>query len=514
MSFSNLSAPTIKVLEDGETARRVSLLRTFCTIGIVFSGCGISIVIILTFVLQFQLAALMALSLILVMSVTSRWLAGGESYRVATWLYVGGLTLAIYGAFFSYPTEFPILTALLLPLLVSMSLQDFKESVWVIGFTLLFATGVLIVEDVLNIYKGLVNFTPADLIPARFIVVLLLMPILLSVVYFPSRQKEKLLAAQNKKLVTALEELEERQIDAARVSKEVLQLSAELKVAASQQASGSQEQASSLVQVTTSLMELSQAASHIDVIAQQVSHTSELMVEGSQQLEITAQENDTCSEYGLQAVKRTAEASQEVASLYSDLLGTLKELNAKSVNSRKILELLKSIAEETHLLSLNASIEAAGAGEYGGRFAVVAQEVKNLSSRSNQASQEVVTVVQQIELTAAQAVVAVEQGFNKARKMEQVVGEAGQAIEEMLVVSSRARSEADSIHHLAGQVQELSDTIKIATGQQQSASQQVLDAISGVSVVAQQSAAGSNNLTNAARNLEAMSNVLTESLGI
>ena len=78
------------------------------------------------------------------------------------------------------------------------------------------------------------------------------------------------------------------------------------------------------------------------------------------------------------------------SSLKTAPISILNEFSLKSAKMRTILDLLKSIAAETHLLSLNASIEAAGAGEQGVRFGVVAQEVKHLATRSSSASKEVV----------------------------------------------------------------------------------------------------------------------------
>src|SRR3569623_982112 len=123
----------------------------------------------------------------------------------------------------------------------------------------------------------------------------------------------------------------------------------------------------------------------------------------------------------------------------------MKELSSRHVKMLRILDLLNSIAAETHLLSLNAAIEAVGAGEHGERFSVVAQEVKNLANRSSAASREVLAIVQEIEQVTTEVVEVAESGYTKAQEMAQEAEQTGVVIDGMRQISEEAQQQAASI---------------------------------------------------------------------
>jgi methyl-accepting chemotaxis protein len=260
------------------------------------------------------------------------------------------------------------------------------------------------------------------------------------------------------------------------------------------------------------MSELSSTARNIADLAGQVRQAAETVAGESQQIELTTAQTATQSEKGRKAVGQTVAVSGEVGLLYKQLLDTMNDLNTRHNKMRRILDLLGAIASETHLLSLNAAIEAAGAGEYGERFGVVAHEVKDLAARSSQASQEVVAIVREIEDVTRQAVLSAQDGFHKAREMEEVAAQAGSFIEEMRQLSERAHEQANTISGSAQEMQELSEIIKNATEQQRSANQQVMTALSGLTIIAQQSASGSTNVSQTAVNLEMVSTRLNMTL--
>jgi methyl-accepting chemotaxis protein len=313
-------------------------------------------------------------------------------------------------------------------------------------------------------------------------------------------------------LAGAVESLEIRQNAIEETSHKVLELSTELKSASQQQAAGSQEQASNVAQVQISVNGLLINATQITQMAQEVNAAIEQLVSGSRQIEKTTNLSNNKSQSGLEAVRYTIAVCQEVAVLYKELSHTLQELNSWSQNSSHILELLNSLATETHLLALNAAIEAAGAGEYGERFGVVAQEVKLLADRSHQSSGEAVKVLSELEAALKNTIHLVEGGYLKAQEMEQVASKAGVVITEMREISDEAQGEAITINKISEGIKQLSETIKLATTQQRTASVQVVGVLSELNVIAQQNTESSLLVSTSAGVLESMSRQLQTTL--
>lgn len=100
---------------------------------------------------------------------------------------------------------------------------------------------------------------------------------------------------------------------------------------------------------------------------------------------------------GEQQVKSTILAVQELTHDVSNASLVVKQLNDNTQSAGSILESISSIAEQTNLLALNAAIEAARAGEQGRGFAVVADEVRTLASRTQSSTQEIQSVLLQLQ---------------------------------------------------------------------------------------------------------------------
>jgi methyl-accepting chemotaxis protein len=114
-----------------------------------------------------------------------------------------------------------------------------------------------------------------------------------------------------------------------------------------------------------------------------------------------------------------------------------------------IISAISSIADQTNLLALNAAIEAARAGEQGRGFAVVADEVRQLASRTSKATAEIVDVVQKNQKLAEQAVGVIEHGKKQAEQGLELSGQAGEVIIE---IQDGAKQVVNAVGQFANQV--------------------------------------------------------------
>ena len=144
--------------------------------------------------------------------------------------------------------------------------------------------------------------------------------------------------------------------------------SAELQAAANQQATGAKEQATAMSEITTTISELLATSRQIAESAQRVAQIAE----------------QTAARGALRRRHRRARAasrSPASAGRSTSIVGHMLELGKKSQQIGAVLDIVSELAEQTNILAINATIEAAGAGEAGKRFAVVADEIRKLADR-------------------------------------------------------------------------------------------------------------------------------------
>ncbi len=114
------------------------------------------------------------------------------------------------------------------------------------------------------------------------------------------------------------------------------------------------------------------------------------------------------TEHGRVAVQETVQDMQRIRSAVQRMSKQVKALGDRSLEISQIVSTIREIANQTNLLALNAAIEAAGAGEAGARFAVVADQVRKLAESSTQATREIADLVKVIQSETQNAVVAME----------------------------------------------------------------------------------------------------------
>jgi len=222
--------------------------------------------------------------------------------------------------------------------------------------------------------------------------------------------------------------------------------------------------------------ELTQAATRQ---ATQISETTERMREISSQMEDmsatagrsaeVAQGSVATAKRGAEAVQNTIKGMDEMREQIQETAKRIKRLGESSQQIGEIVELINDIAEQTNILSLNAAIQAAMAGEAGRGFAVVADEVQRLAERSGEATKQIADLVKTIQADTNEAVSAMEQTTRGVVEGTRLADAAGQALGEIESVSEQLSDLIVNIARVAHQQSEMATVVSQNMGQIQEA---------------------------------------------
>ena len=201
---------------------------------------------------------------------------------------------------------------------------------------------------------------------------------------------------------------------------------------------------------------------------------------------------------GGNAVKRTMEGMGTIREHIQETSKRIKRLGESSQEIGDIVELINDIAEQTNILALNASIQAAMAGEAGRGFAVVADEVQRLAERSANATKQIEALVKAIQADTNEAVISMEKSTSGVVNGTRLAEDAGGALEEIESVSEQ----------LAGLIQ----TISGAARQQATAAAEISKTMNGIQDVTTQTAAGTERTSQSIGNLARLAQDLDKSV--
>ena len=146
--------------------------------------------------------------------------------------------------------------------------------------------------------------------------------------------------------------------------------------------------------------------------------------EGATNAAAASVEADRTATDGATTTRAAIDGIHSLAGEIDRAASVIEQLDQRSQNVGGVLDVIKSIAEQTNLLALNAAIEAARAGEQGRGFAVVADEVRTLATRSHSSTQEIENIVEQLQVGARDAVDAMARAKQSAEERQQQVEKA------------------------------------------------------------------------------------------
>ena len=268
-------------------------------------------------------------------------------------------------------------------------------------------------------------------------------------------------------------------------------------------------------QVSGSTAQLASAAEQMSVITEETSKgVSQQQLETNQvvaamhQMAATVQEvsrnatdaaeaagnADAAATEGRQVVISTMKSIEELSSEINSAGGVISQLEQDSENIGTVLDVIKSIAEQTNLLALNAAIEAARAGEQGRGFAVVADEVRTLASRTQKSTQEIQTMIEKLQEGAHSAVNVMSNSRTHADTSVSQAAQAGSSLE--------------SITGAVEKIRDMNTQIATAAEQQSSVAEEINKNIINISTIVDKTAEGASQTSTASEELSRLSNKL------
>jgi|GEM_PF-822935 len=247
---------------------------------------------------------------------------------------------------------------------------------------------------------------------------------------------------------------------------------------------GSESQAAQIVDTSAAMDEMA-------VSIQQVSENATQSAAVAEQALLNAKQ-------GAQAVQDTIEGMNRIRGQVQETAKRITRLGESSQQIGEIVQLIGDIADRTSILALNASIQAAMAGEAGRGFAVVAEEVESLAVRATEATNQIANLVKTIQSETNETVTAMEESTEEVVRGSEVANQAGQALNEIENVSTR--------------LAELIQSISLASKQQARGSEAVAQSMGDIANVTQQTAAGTKEAAVSINTLAVLADTLRGSV--
>lgn len=257
---------------------------------------------------------------------------------------------------------------------------------------------------------------------------------------------------------------------------------AQLQSTATEQATGAREQSTAMNEITTTMNELLATSRQIAGSSQRVSSIA----------------NDTASSarQGDQVVHRAHESIAGIKRQVDQVVTHMLELGRKSQQIGGVVEIIGELSEQTNILAINANIEAAGAGESGRRFAVVADEIRKLADRVASSTKDIRNMIDDVRAAVNSTVMATETG-------SKAVDAGTREFSDLAVSLSQLVS-------LAGTASEAAREIELSTKQQTTAVEQVNSAVANVAQVSREAETSTTQAMQTAAELATLSRRLTQ----
>jgi PAS domain S-box-containing protein len=255
-------------------------------------------------------------------------------------------------------------------------------------------------------------------------------------------------------------------------------------VAAEEIEAGTQKQTDEITNITSSVEEMA-------VCMGQISNNAEASADATRRALTTA-------EKGGHSVRDTSEAMVRINSAVEQTAEKMRMLGKRSTEISEIIDLIKDIAQQTNLLSLNAAIQAAHAGDAGLGFSVVADEIRKLAERSAFATKNVSQLIKGIQSETLEALSAMENGMKEVKNGS--------------VLAEQSRQALQDISEVVEQSVQLIEEISTGSEEQARVTRNLATAMQTISSITMEASAGSHQTAQIIHGMVELSDNLNQSL--
>ena len=249
-------------------------------------------------------------------------------------------------------------------------------------------------------------------------------------------------------------------------------------------AKGAEEQGQRTDSVATAMHQMSMSALGVSTNAGEAAEAANLA--------------DTSSNEALSVMAETIKVISDSSQQIQDTAGVIGKLDEDARQIGTVLDVIKSIAEQTNLLALNAAIEAARAGEQGRGFAVVADEVRTLAQRTQESTLEIQEIINNVQMGAENANKAIENGQQQSSVSVQMVEKANGALE--------------TITHAISTIRQMNAQIATGAQEQSTVAEDITNSLHTLKEISDTNQTHSMNCVEGNRTLTSLNSRLKENL--